>query len=192
MVFGTTDVARVEAPVTVKAYLMCAFAAFGGIFFGYDSGYINGVMGNTVFIETLTDLRREDFPVSGGSRPGFAIPSWQQSLITSILSAGTFFGAIAAGDIADWIGRRTTVIVGCGIFLVGVIMQTASAGLNLLVAGRLIAGIGVGFVSAIIILYMSEIAPKRVRGAIVSGCKATFPIRLRNSQMAKLIKASPF
>lgn len=35
---GTADVSRVEAPVTVKAYLICAFAAFGGIFFGYDTG----------------------------------------------------------------------------------------------------------------------------------------------------------
>lgn len=34
---GTTDINRIEAPVTVKAYLMCAFAAFGGIFFGYDT-----------------------------------------------------------------------------------------------------------------------------------------------------------
>jgi hypothetical protein len=33
---------RIEAPVTIKGYLMCAFAAFGGIFFGYDSGYISG------------------------------------------------------------------------------------------------------------------------------------------------------
>lgn len=32
----------VEAPVTIKAYLMCAFASIGGILFGYDSGYING------------------------------------------------------------------------------------------------------------------------------------------------------
>ena len=37
---GSTAV--IEAPVTFKAYLMCAFASFGGIFFGYDSGYING------------------------------------------------------------------------------------------------------------------------------------------------------
>ncbi len=35
---GTGDVSRVEAPVTIKAYLICAFAAFGGIFFGYDTG----------------------------------------------------------------------------------------------------------------------------------------------------------
>lgn len=48
-------------------------------------------------------------------------------------------------------------------------LQVASTAVGLLVAGRLIAGFGVGFVSAIIILYMSEVAPKAVRGAIVSG-----------------------
>jgi MFS transporter, SP family, sugar:H+ symporter len=37
IISGTTDVNRIEAPVTFKAYLMCAFAAFGGIFFGYDT-----------------------------------------------------------------------------------------------------------------------------------------------------------
>ena len=163
---GTADVSRVEAPVTMKAYLMCAFAAFGGIFFGYDSGYINGVMGMEYFIELYTGLKKEDFPEG---TDGFTLPSWEKSLITSILSAGTFFGAIIAGDLADFIGRRTTVIAGCGVFIVGVVLQTASESLGLLVAGRLVAGFGVGFVSAIIILYMSEIAPRKVRGAIVSG-----------------------
>jgi hypothetical protein len=47
---ATTDVERIEAPVTMKAYMMCAFASFGGIFFGYDSGYISGVMGMNYFI----------------------------------------------------------------------------------------------------------------------------------------------
>jgi len=166
---GATHVDRVEAPVTMKAYMMCAFAAFGGIFFGYDSGYINGVMGMDYFIHEFTGL---PYPPSGASeddRKYFVLPSWKKSLITSILSAGTFFGALIAGDLADFIGRRLTIIAGCGIFIVGVILQTASAALGLLVAGRLIAGFGVGFVSAIIILYMSEIAPKKVRGAIVSG-----------------------
>ncbi|PGH36246.1 hypothetical protein GX50_00931 [[Emmonsia] crescens] len=163
---GTADVSRVEAPVTLKAYLMCAFAAFGGIFFGFDSGYINGVMGMPYFIELFTGLKQSDYPPDSTQ---FTLPSWQKSLITSILSAGTFFGAIIAGDLADFIGRRTTVVAGCGVFIVGVILQTASTSLGLLVAGRLIAGFGVGFVSAIIILYMSEIAPKKVRGAIVSG-----------------------
>lgn len=79
------------------------------------------------------------------------------------------FGAIIAGDIADWVGRRFTIIAGCGIFAVGVALQIAVTGLGMIVAGRLVAGLGVGFVSAILILYMSEIAPRKVRGAIVSG-----------------------
>jgi MFS family permease len=95
--------------------------------------------------------------------------TWEQSLIVSILSAGTFSGALFAGSLADWIGRRSTIITGCGVFSIGVILQVASTTVALLVSGRLIAGIGIGFISAVIILYMSEIAPKAVRGAIVSG-----------------------
>ena len=104
--------------------------------------------------------------------------TWEKSLIVSILSAGTFFGALFAGSLADWIGRRITIISGCSIFTVGVILQIASSAVSVLVAGRLIAGIGVGFVSAIIILYMSEIAPKSVRGAIVSGYQFCITIGL--------------
>jgi sugar porter (SP) family MFS transporter len=157
---GSHDVSRVEAPVTLKTYLMCAFAAFGGIFFGYDSGYISGVMAMAPFYHVI----------EGDSAT--ALSASNKSLITSILSVGTFFGAIIAGDLADWFGRRNTVIAGSAVFLVGVALQIATGnpgGLPLIVIGRLIAGFGVGFVSAILILYMSEIAPKKVRGAIVAG-----------------------
>lgn len=163
---GTDDVERVEAPVTMKAYLMCVFASFGGIFFGYDSGYISGVLG--------MEYMKSILPGDGTGQ----IKASDKSLIVSILSAGTFFGAILAGDLADWFGRRPTIISGCIIFIIGVILQTASHGLGLLVAGRLIAGFGVGFVSAIIILYMSEIAPRKVRGAIVSGYQFCITIGL--------------
>ena len=166
---GTSDTARIEAPVTWKTYLMCAFAAFGGVFFGYDSGYISGVIGMDYFIHLFTGLPIPGPGASTAEIAAFVIPTDHKSLIVSILSAGTFFGAIIAGDFADWVGRRTTVIAGCVVYAIGCVLQTASSGLGLLVAGRLIAGFGVGFVSAIIILYMSEIAPKSVRGAMVSG-----------------------
>ncbi|BEJ14422.1 hypothetical protein CspHIS471_0401890 [Cutaneotrichosporon sp. HIS471] len=161
-----SNIERVEAPVTAKAYMACAFAAFGGIFFGFDSGYISGVLAMPYVIE--------NFAPAGSTE----IPEWMSSLVTSILSAGTFFGALAAGDLADFYGRRTTIIAGCGVFIIGIILQVASTGYKLLVAGRAIAGIGVGFVSAIIILYMSEIAPRKIRGALVSGYQFCITIGL--------------
>ena len=144
----TNDVNRIEAPVTIKAYLICAFASFGGIFFGYDSGYINGVNGVAEFVHIIQGPHAK------------ALSSSHQSLITSIHSCGTFFGAIIAGDVADIIGRKWTVISGCVIYLIGVVVQMITGpghGLGVIVAGRLIAGLGVGFESAIVILYMSEI-----------------------------------
>jgi len=154
------DVQSIEAPVTWKAYLLCAFASFGGIFFGYDSGYINGVNGASIFIEAVEG-------------PGATELSYtNSSLIVSILSVGTFFGAIIAGDVADWIGRKWTVILGCFIYMIGVVIQMITSpehALGPIVAGRLIAGLGVGFESAIVILYMSEICPRKVRGALVAG-----------------------
>ena len=154
--------------------MMCAFAAFGGVFFGYDSGYISGVLGMNYFISLFTGLPIPGANASSAETAAFVIPTPHKSLIVSILSAGTFFGALLAGDLADWFGRRTTVILGCLVYGIGCVLQTASSGLGLLVAGRLIAGFGVGFESAIIILYMSEIAPRSVRGAIVSGVLIVF------------------
>jgi sugar porter (SP) family MFS transporter len=156
----TQDVERIEAPVTWKAYLICAFASFGGIFFGYDSGYINGVLGSQIFIDAVEHV---------GAK---AVGESNTSLIVSILSCGTFFGALIAGDLADFIGRRWTVILGCLIYMVGCVIQMITGlgdPLGAIVAGRLIAGIGVGFESAIVILYMSEICPRKVRGALVAG-----------------------
>lgn len=142
------DISRIEAPVTWKAYLICAFASFGGIFFGYDSGYINGCLSSPLFIRAVV------------GHEAAAISAPHTSLIVSILSAGTFFGALIGGDCAEVIGRKWTVIMGCGIYMIGVVVQMITGnghGLGVIVAGRLIAGIGVGFESAIVILYMSEI-----------------------------------
>lgn len=142
---------------------MCAFAAFAGMLFGYDSGYISSVLGMPAF--KVVYGHRVPLSVD---ETGHLYYTWQKSLIVSILSAGTFFGALISGALADWFGRRTTIIAGCGVFTVGVVIQVAVTKIPALVVGRLVAGFGVGFVSAINILYMSEVAPRKVRGAIVS------------------------
>lgn len=153
---------RVEAPVTAKAYAICAFTAFGGVLFGYDSGYISGVLGMDSFKRNYGRPSTIDFS-------GYAYQTWEKSLTVAILSIGTFIGALVSGWSADLIGRKSTLIgPGCGVFTVGVIVQMAATHISGFCSGRFIAGLGVGCLSAVSIIYMSEVAPRKVRGAIVS------------------------
>jgi SP family sugar:H+ symporter-like MFS transporter len=74
----------------------------------------------------------------------------QSSLVVSILSAGTFFGALTAAPFADFMGRRIALLVSAGVvFNFGVILQTASTALPMFIAGRFFAGFGVGLISAL-------------------------------------------
>jgi MFS family permease len=83
------------------------------------------------FIHLFTGLSIPGPGASAAEIAVFVLPSWQKSLITSILSAGTFIGALMGGDLADLLGRRNTIIGGCCVFMVGVALQTASTGYKL-------------------------------------------------------------
>ncbi|CEP63025.1 sugar porter family MFS transporter LALA0_S07e00694g [Lachancea lanzarotensis] len=137
-----------------RAVFIGLFVAFGGILFGYGTGTISGVL--------AMDYVKEHFT----SRGHFTAN--ETSLITAILSAGTFCGAILAPLASDTLGRRLGLIISSIIFSVGVILQIASSGQGLLVAGRVIAGAGVGILSAIVPLYQAEASPKWIRGAVTS------------------------
>ena len=130
------------------------FVAFGDILFGYNTGTISGML--------AMDYVKQQFT----SRGHFTAD--ETSLITEILSAGTFCGAILAPLASDTIGHRLGLILSTIIFTFGVILQVAATGQDLLIAGRVIAGAGVGVLSAIVPLYQSEASPKWIRGAVVS------------------------
>jgi len=159
MVLGITkptDVPGSSAP----AIIIGVFVAFGGILFGYDTGTIGGIL--------AMDYFKDNFATQRNAEGLWDFTSSQTSLIVSMLSLGTFFGALTVGPLADITGRRMGLIYACIIFTGGVVMQTASTAIPLFVAGRVIAGYGVGLVSALVPLYQSESAPKWIRGAIVS------------------------
>lgn len=125
----------------------------------YDTGTINGILAMPYFLNLYSTGAKDDL--------GPALTSSERSLIVSILSAGTFFGALSAAPMGDILGRRMGMIVSTMVFMFGVILQTASTAIPLFVAGRFFAGFGVGLVSALIPLYQSETAPKWIRGTIV-------------------------
>lgn len=147
------------------------FVAFGGVLFGYDTGTISGILA----MDYWQNLFSTGFI---NEKNHLDVTAGQSSQIVSILSAGTFFGALGAAVIADRIGRRWSLIVSCWVFNIGVIMQTAATAIPLFTAGRFFAGFGVGLVSALIPLYQSETAPKWIRGVIVGSYQLAITIGL--------------
>ena len=79
---------------------------------------------------------------------GKNITTSQESAIVSILSAGTFFGALASPFLTDYLGRRPGLLISTWVFNLGVVLQTAATSIPLFLAGRFFAGFGVGLISA--------------------------------------------
>merc|ERR1712093_86883 len=147
-------------PSKAMAIVMSCFAAFGGFLYGYDTGNISGVKEMPYFLEQFGDA-------TGDPANPYVLPSGRDSLITSILSAGTFVGALLAYPVGDFLGRRYGIMAFLVLFSIGVACQTGGTTLPTFVVGRVFAGLGVGGTSCLVPMYQSECAPKSIRGAIV-------------------------
>jgi len=146
---------------TPRVFAMGMIVSIGGLIFGYDTGQISG------FLEMDDFLRRFGNTTNADGGPAFT--NVRSGTIVALLSIGTLIGAIGAAPIADGFGRRITIIVGCIIFCVGVIVQIATENAWYQIAiGRWVAGLGVGMLSVLTPMYQSETAPRQVRGALVS------------------------
>lgn len=136
--------------------LVGVFVAVGGFLYGYDTGLINNIT-EMKYVKTHFAENKQQFTAK------------EMSILVSFLSLGTFFGALVAPFMSDTWGRKTTIIFSTFfVFMVGNSLQVAANGTTLLVIGRVFSGVGVGFISAVVPLYQSEAAQKRVRGAIIS------------------------
>lgn len=131
-----------EAGKAWPAIAMGFFVAFGGVLFGYDTGTISGILAMGYW----QNLFSTGYVDPTGHRN---ITTSQESAIVSILSAGTFFGALASPFMADKIGRRLALMISTWVFNLGVVLQTAATGIPLFLAGRFFAGLGVGLISAL-------------------------------------------
>jgi sugar porter (SP) family MFS transporter len=125
-----------------------AVAALGGFLFGFDTGIISGAL---LFI-------KQEFGLSAGL---------QQLVVGSLLLAAVV-GALLGGPISDVWGRKRTLILAALIFGVGALVASFSPNLAVLVVARVLLGLAIGIASMIVPVYIAEIAPPRVRGALVS------------------------
>lgn len=123
-------------------------AALGGLLFGYDTAVIAGVIG---YLQTRFELS------SAGM--GWAASS---------AIYGCIVGAMSAGYLSDRFGRKRMLFVTAVLFFASSLIAAVAGSLNEFVAGRFIGGLGIGAASMLSPLYISEIAPARSRGTLVS------------------------
>ncbi|OBZ82993.1 Sugar transporter STL1 [Choanephora cucurbitarum] len=126
-------------------------AAIGFLLFGYDQGVMSGVVANDLFKETMGN------PSSS-----------MVGAIVALYEIGCMAGALSTGRIGDWLGRRKTIRYGCIILCVGAILQTAAVDAGMMIAARIITGIGNGMNTATIPVYQAELSPPKSRGSHVA------------------------
>src|SRR3954452_17237474 len=124
------------------------FGALGGLLFGYDTGVISGAI---LFI-------KKDFGLS----------PFMQGAVVACLLLGAMVGAGSAGRLGDRGGRRRLILIAAVTFTIGAIGSAAAPTAGVLVAFRFVLGLAVGAAALVVPLYLSEIAPTEIRGAIAS------------------------
>jgi MFS family permease len=125
------------------------FLAIGGFLFGYDSGIIASTIAQPHFVKYM----------------GTPSPSEQGGIVSSF-TGGAILGALSISYLADKLGRKRTVFVGSVISVLGCALQGGAANIPMVIAGRLIAGIAVGLLSAVVPMYCSELAIAEDRGKL--------------------------
>ncbi|CCH59646.1 hypothetical protein TBLA_0B08310 [Henningerozyma blattae CBS 6284] len=124
-------------------------ASISGFMFGYDTGYISSAL-----LSINKDLDNK------------ILTYGEKEYITAATSLGALITSIGAGTAADVFGRKPCLMFSNVMFVVGAILQISSHTFWQMCAGRLIMGFGVGIGSLISPLFISEIAPKMIRGRL--------------------------
>lgn len=94
--------------------------------------------------------------------------TWLQETIVSMAVAGAIIGAAIGGWMNDALGRKKSILIADVVFFVGSIVMGVAPVPWVIIIGRIIVGLGVGMASMTAPLYISEVSPHRIRGALVS------------------------
>lgn len=127
---------------------MAVVAAIGGILFGYDTAVISGT----------TEIVRNQF----------ALNDMSEGWYVGCALIGSICGVLAAGSLSDYLGRKLTMLISAALFSISAIGCAVCGSFESLVAFRIIGGVGIGIVSIVSPIYISEVSPAKIRGTLVS------------------------
>ena len=127
---------------------MTIVAALGGILFGYDTAVISGT----------TEMVKNQF----------ALSDMREGWYVGCALIGSICGVAVAGAMSDKLGRKLTMLISAALFSISAIGCAVCGNFDQLVIYRIIGGVGIGIVSIVSPIYISEVSPAKVRGTLVS------------------------
>ena len=127
---------------------MAVVAAIGGILFGYDTAVISGT----------TEIVKNQFQLT----------DMMEGWYVGCALIGSICGVLVAGTLSDYLGRKLTMLISAALFSISAIGCAVCGSFDGLVAYRIIGGVGIGIVSIVSPIYISEVSPARIRGTLVS------------------------
>ncbi|ENP2399057.1 sugar porter family MFS transporter [Staphylococcus pseudintermedius] len=122
--------------------------ALGGLLYGYDMGVISGAL---LYL-------KDDIPLN----------AYTEGLVVSSMLVGAIVGAGLSGPLSEKLGRRRLVFMISIVFIIGALILALAPTMEILVLGRVIIGLAVGGSTAIVPVYLSELAPTDARGSLSS------------------------
>ncbi len=134
--------------VSAKVVFIAIVAALGGILFGYDTAVISGT----------TEIVKMQFGLTTGGEGWYV----------GCALIGSIAGVLIAGMLSDFLGRKKTMLISALLFSVSAIGCAVCGNFTQLVIYRIIGGFGIGIVSIVSPVYISEVSPAHVRGTMVS------------------------
>lgn len=128
---------------------LVVIASMGGFLFGYDTGVVSGAV---LYL-------KHTWP---------AITEEEKEFVVSLAQAGASIAALLAGPLQDKLGRKPVIMIADVFFTVGALIMALAPSVGVLMLGRFVVGVGVGMASLVVPVYLAEVSPQEVRGAVVA------------------------
>lgn len=168
--FAPTGVAKERAAqyqgrVTSYVVVACVVAAVGGSIFGYDIGISGGVTSMNSFLHKFFPTVYEK-KMHASENHYCKYNNQRLAAFTSSLYLAGLVASLVASPITRNYGRRISIVCGGISFLIGATLNAAAINLAMLLLGRIMLGVGIGFGNQAVPLYLSEMAPTHLRGGL--------------------------
>lgn len=177
-VIASTAGGSAEYPgkLTLYVVITCIVAGMGGLIFGYDIGISGGVTSMPSFLKKFfpSVYRKQIEDTSTNQYCKF--DSQTLTMFTSSLYLAALLSSLVAATVTRKFGRKLSMLFGGLLFCVGAIINAAATGVWMLIVGRILLGLGIGFANQSVPVYLSEMAPYKFRGALNIGFQLSITI----------------